>query len=151
MGITLLSLRQAQKVEPQLRAALNSGAEAPTARERIAKRDGLVHQPLTARQYVQKLNSRARELGREQMVWALGRVEPAELEALIRQIARLKSRYATLVLEQAQAERPLRGQQLSEIQTLREQVQELETGLEVLKAAILDGTAEVVGVRPGED
>lgn len=150
MGITLLSLRQAQKVEPQLRAALIPGAEALTARERLAKRDGHVQAPLTARQYVQKLSSRARELEREQMNWALGRVEPAELEALVRQIARLKGRHATLVLEQAQGERPMRPQQLAEIRALREQVHELEQGLEVLKDAILEGTAQITGVRMGD-
>src|SRR3546814_6798306 len=73
MGIALLSLRQAEKVEPQLKAALNGSASAAkaagskfdsvkagaamglTARERLALRDGSAVEAaaiLNARQFV---------------------------------------------------------------------------------------------------
>ncbi|MBX3454503.1 hypothetical protein [Ferrovibrio sp.] len=147
MALALLSLRQAQKVEPQLKAALMPEGETLTARERLAKRDGLAATPLTARQYVQKLNGRARELAQEQVSWALGRVEPEELDGLLRHIAKLRGRYATLVLEHAQSDRPLRREQLNELKLMREQIEELNHGLELLKEVILDGTAEVRGVK----
>src|SRR3546814_15806798 len=77
MGIALLSLRQAEKVEPQLKAALNGSASAakaagskfdsvkagaamgPTARERLALRDG------SAVEAAAILRSEERRVGKE--------------------------------------------------------------------------------------
>jgi len=153
MAIALLSLRQAQKAEPRLKAALNiegERLEPATARERMEKRDGTTGAPLTARQYVQKLNASLRAQSREQMAWALGRVESEELDTLVRQMAKLKGRYATLLLEYAQGDRPMRPTAVAELRGLREQIAELEHGFEMLKDAILEGTAEVIGVRAAD-
>ncbi len=153
MAIALLSLRQAQKVEPSLKAALNIDGErldAPlSARERMEKREG-IPSGLTPRQYVQGLSTKLREQSREQMAWALGRVETAELDTLVRQIAKMKGRYATLLLEYAQGDRPMRPTAAAELKGLREQIAEMEYGFEMLKEAILEGTAEVIGVRAVE-
>ncbi|MEL3888690.1 hypothetical protein V6B08_00355 [Ferrovibrio sp. MS7] len=153
MAIALLSLRQAQKAEPRLKAALNIDGErleAPlTARERMEMREG-IPSGLTPRQYVQGLSAKLREQSREQMAWALGRVETAELDTLVRQIAKMKGRYATLLLEYAQGDRPMRPTAAAELKGLREQIAEMEYGFEMLKEAILEGTAEVIGVRAVE-
>lgn len=165
MAIALLSLRQAEKVEPQLRAAMKGQASAqgsakPTAsdlaqaglsaRERLALRDGSpadAAAALNARQYVQQIIAKDREFTRSQMIWALGRIEPGEIEAMLKSLAKMRGRYASLVLEYSQTERPIGRQALEELRGLRERIEEFERGLETIKTAILDGNAEVDGVK----
>lgn len=170
MGIALLSLRQAEKVEPQLKAALRGpsvekaakavrstfetvkagAAMGLTARERLALRDGNPVEAeaiLNARQFVQTLIAKDRETTQAQMVWALGRIEPGELDNMVKQLARMRSRYASLVLEYGQSERPIGKPALEELKGLRERIAEFEHGFEMIKTAILDGTAEVAGVK----
>lgn len=171
MGIALLSLRQAEKVEPQLKAAIRAvpaaqaalekaamAAAKPkalaeaglTARERLALREGpaeAVAAALNARQYVQQIAAKDREMTRAQMVWALGRIEPNEIDTMLRSLAKMRGRYATLVLEYAQTERPIGAVALEELRGLRERIEEFERGLETIKTAILEGTAEVAGVK----
>ncbi len=183
MGIALLSLRQAEKVEPQLKAAIKAVPQAQSAlarsalaqaaqtrteaamaaakpkalaeaglsaRERLALREGpaeAVAAALTARQYVQQIAAKDREMTRAQMVWALGRIEPNEIDTMLRSLAKMRGRYATLVLEYAQTERPIGHVALEELRGLRERIEEFERGLETIKTAILEGTAEVAGVK----
>lgn len=177
MGIALLSLRQAEKVEPQLKAAIRavpaaqaalaqSQAQAQvqaqaakprtlaeaglSARERLALREGpasAVAAALNARQYVQQIVAKDQEMTRAQMVWALGRIEPNEIDTMLRSLAKMRGRYATLVLEYAQTERPIGNVALEELRGLRERIEEFERGLETIKTAILEGTAEVAGVK----
>jgi hypothetical protein len=180
MGIALLSLRQAEKVEPQLKAAIKSVPQAQSAlaqaalarteaamaaakprpkalaeaglsaRERLALREGpaeAVAAALNARQYVQQIAAKDREMTRAQMVWALGRIEPNEIDTMLRSLAKMRGRYATLVLEYAQTERPIGMVALEELRGLRERIEEFERGLETIKTAILEGTAEVAGVK----
>lgn len=150
MGIALLSLRQAEKVEPQLKVAIKNAATPASARERLALRDGDLAPgagALTARQYVQQLGIMEQEATRSQMVWALGRIEPGELETMVKSLARMRGRYASLVLEYSQSDRPIGHVALDELRGLRERIQEFELGLETIKTAILDGTAEVAGVK----
>jgi hypothetical protein len=181
MGIALLSLRQAEKVEPQLKAAIKSVPQAQSAlaqaaqarteaamaaaakpkpktlaeaglsaRERLALREGpaeAVAAALNARQYVQQIAAKDREMTRAQMVWALGRIEPNEIDTMLRSLAKMRGRYATLVLEYAQTERPIGTVALEELRGLRERIEEFERGLETIKTAILEGTAEVAGVK----
>lgn len=164
MGIALLSLRQAEKAEPQLRAALKSAAESGgamptaksmaqaglTARERLALREGPVEAvtaALNARQYVQQIIARDKEITQAQMVWALGRIEPNEIETMLKSLAKMRGRYASMVLEYAQSERPISAVALDELRGLRERIEEFERGLETIKSAILDGHAEVSGVK----
>lgn len=174
MGIALLSLRQAEKVEPQLKAAIRGVPEAAaaiaaaqaaslagakpktlaeaglSARERLALREGpaeAVAAALNARQYVQQIAAKEREITRAQMVWALGRIEPNEIDTMLRSLAKMRGRYATLVLEYAQTERPIGKVALEELRGLRERIEEFERGLETIKTAILEGTAEVAGVK----
>ncbi|WP_374301283.1 hypothetical protein [Ferrovibrio sp.] len=161
MAIALLSLRQAEKVEPQLRAAMKGQASSkPTAsdlaqaglsaRERLALREGSpadAAAALNARQYVQQIIAKDRELTRSQMIWALGRIEPGEIEAMLKSLAKMRGRYASLVLEYSQTERPIGKQALEELRGLRERIEEFERGLETIKTAILDGNAEVDGVK----
>jgi hypothetical protein len=169
MGFALLSLRQAEKVEPQLKAAIKGVPQAQaalaaaaaarpkslaeaglSARERLALREGpaeAVAAALNARQYVQQIVAKEREVTRAQMVWALGRIEPNEIDTMLRSLAKMRGRYATLVLEYAQTERPIGNVALEELRGLRERIEEFERGLETIKTAILDGTAEVAGVK----
>lgn len=183
MGIALLSLRQAEKVEPQLKAAIKAVPQAQSAlaksslaqaaqarteaamaavrpktlaeaglsaRERLALREGpaeAVAAALNARQYVQQIAAKDREMTRAQMVWALGRIEPNEIDTMLRSLAKMRGRYATLVLEYAQTERPIGAVALEELRGLRERIEEFERGLETIKTAILEGTAEVAGVK----
>ncbi|HEX6958100.1 MAG TPA: hypothetical protein VF194_08955 [Ferrovibrio sp.] len=170
MGIALLSLRQAERVEPQLKAALSgqsasrqataaapkkadlkvAGAPQLTARERLALREAgpaAAAAALSARQYVQQLTIMEQETTRAQMVWALGRIEPAELETMVKSLAKMRGRYASLMLEYAQSERPIGNIAFEELRGLRERIEEFERGLDTIKAAILDGTAEVAGVK----
>lgn len=147
MGITLLSLRQSERAEPQIKAALlGTDMSKLSARERLALREGKPA-ALTPRQYVQRLNSRGRELEREQMQWALGRVEQKEIDAMLLHLAKMRGRYATLVVEYAQTDRQIRTSAIAELKDLREQIEELDRGLDMLKEAILDGIAEVAGVK----
>lgn len=169
MAIALLSLRQADKVEPQLKAALKAQAQQSqgrqiqgqasakpikqpplSARERLALREAgpeAAAAALSARQFVQQLGIKEREATRAQMVWALGRIEPAEIETMIKALAKMRGRYASLVLEYSQSDRPIGHVALDELRGLRERIAEFEHGLETIKAAILDGTAEVAGVK----
>lgn len=160
MGIALMSLRQAEKVEPQLKAAMRdanggmgAGSKAMaglTARERLALRDASPETAaavLNARQFVQQLTLREREVTQAQMVWALGRIEQEELEAMVRQLAKMRSRYASLILEYGQSERPIGRPALEELKGLRERIAEFEHGFEMIKSAILDGSTEVAGVK----
>ncbi|MEK9970124.1 MAG: hypothetical protein VW600_13375 [Ferrovibrio sp.] len=172
MGIALLSLRQAEKVEPQLKAAIKAVPQAQaalaqaqaamaakpkslaeaglSARERLALREGpasAVAAALNARQYVQQIVAKDQEMTRSQMIWALGRIEPNEIDTMLRSLAKMRGRYATLVLEYAQNERPIGNVALEELRGLRERIEEFERGLETIKTAILDGTAEVAGVK----
>lgn len=152
MAIALLSLRQAEKVEPQLKAAMKSSAAAVplSARQRLAMRDGGSAPgagTLSARQYVQQLSIIEQDATKAQMVWALGRIEPGELETMVKSLAKMRGRYASLVLEYSQSDRPIGHVALDELRGLRERINEFELGLETIKAAILDGTAEVAGVK----
>lgn len=161
MGLALMSLRNSEKVEPQLRAALKAAQQKGldsqalakaglSARERLALREGPVEAvaaALNARQYVQQIVEREREMTRAQMVWALGRIEPGEVESMLKSLAKMRGRYASLVLEYAQSERTIGTVALEELRGLRERIDEFERGLETIKAAILDGTAEVAGVK----
>lgn len=164
MGIALLSLRQAERAEPHLKAALKPGdtakaapsstksmAEAGlSARERLALREGPVEAvtaALNARQYVQQIVLRDKEITQAQMVWALGRIEPNEIETMLKSLAKMRGRYASMVLEYAQSERPISKIALEELRGLRERIEEFERGLETIKTAILDGHAEVSGVK----
>src|SRR3546814_11122881 len=100
---------------------------------------------LNARQFVQSLVAKDRETTQAQMVWALGRIEPAELDNMVKQLARMRSRYASLILEYGQSERPIGKPALDELQGLRERLAEFEHGFEMIQGAILDGTAEENG------
>ena len=143
MGFALLSLRQAEKVEPQLKAAIKGvpQAQAALAAAAAARPKSLAEAGLSARERL------ALREGPAEAVWALGRIEPNEIDTMLRSLAKMRGRYATLVLEYAQSERPIGNVALEELRGLRERIEEFERGLETIKTAILDGTAEVAGVK----
>lgn len=105
---------------------------------------------ISARHYVQSLNSRLRDEKAAHMRNAMSQVEKEEINALIRLLARLRGRHAVLLLELGKTDKPLKGDIFSELHAIRQQIEEIEAGLELFKSSILEGAITVRGVRAEE-
>ncbi|MFX9672968.1 hypothetical protein ABTO96_19475, partial [Acinetobacter baumannii] len=75
-------------------------------------------------------------------------VDAGEFASLVQVIAKLKARYAAMVLELGRSERGGSNSIVATIKTLREQIEELEKGLGFLRQAVADGEIRVAGVQP---
>ncbi|MGQ3075895.1 MAG: hypothetical protein ACT7A5_32865, partial [Ferrovibrionaceae bacterium] len=104
--------------------------------------------PIGAAQFARSiLDAERRECARAMRETVTG-VDAGEFASLVQVIAKLKARYAAMVLELGRSERVGSNSIVATIKTLREQIEELEKGLGFLRQAVADGEIRVAGVQP---
>ncbi len=104
--------------------------------------------PVAAAQFARTiLDAERRESARAMREMVTG-VDAAEISRLVQVIAKLKARYAAMVLELGRSDRVGSNSIVATIKTLREQVEELEKGLGFIRQAVADGEIRVAGVQP---
>jgi len=104
--------------------------------------------PVAAAQFARTiLDAERRESARAMREMVTG-VDAAEISRLVQVIAKLKARYAAMVLELGRSDRVGSNSIVATIKTLREQIEELEKGLGFIRQAVADGEIRVAGVQP---
>lgn len=104
--------------------------------------------PVAAAQFARTiLDAERRESARAIREMVTG-VDAAEISRLVQVIAKLKARYAAMVLELGRSDRVGSNSIVATIKTLREQIEELEKGLGFIRQAVADGEIRVAGVQP---
>jgi len=100
---------------------------------------------LSAAAFLEQIDSLSREVVRDEAMRALVTIKPAEIRALVIQIAKTKGRYLAALLESSNQTNG-KDDAIGELQRLRLRYDELSAGLNQLRAMILEGEIEVEGV-----
>jgi hypothetical protein len=98
--------------------------------------------------FAKTMRERVRAAQYEKTKAMVGQIEQFELDQLIELAAKTRARYFSKLLEFGRANRPLSFAASEEVKGLREQHEEIERGLELLREALERGELEVEGVEP---
>lgn len=101
---------------------------------------------LSAGQFVDQIDDTLRELSRGEIMSVLVHLKQSEIRALVRHTAHAKGRYLAALMELPRKQAS-RKAAIEEIALLRQEFEELETGLTTLRQLILDNDIEVTGVE----
>lgn len=111
--------------------------------------DGNPPPRMTARQFFVALEQRAARLQSDRAMAILGEIQPAELEDLVALTGRIQGRYVARLLEAGKADKPLGEASFQEIRRLREQVEELRSGLAHIRQSAETGALRIRGLAAG--
>lgn len=101
---------------------------------------------LSAGQFVDQIDETLRELSRGEIMSVLVHLKQSEIRALVRHTAYAKGRYLAALMELPRKQAS-RKAAIEEVALLRQEFEELETGLTTLRQLILDNDIEVTGVE----
>ena len=128
------------------RPTTESSAPAPRLRPVV---DANPPPRMTARQFFVALEQRAARLQSDRAMAILGEIQPAEVEDLVALIGRIQGRYVARLLEAGKADKPLGEAGFNEIRRLREQVEELQSGLAHIRLTTESGALRIRGLVAG--
>ncbi|NIA67611.1 hypothetical protein HBA54_03310 [Pelagibius litoralis] len=100
---------------------------------------------VSAGQFVDQIDESIQEQGRHEVMSVLVHLKQSEIKALVRRAAHAKGRYLAALMElpRNQANRKAA---VGEVSLLRQEYEELETGLKTLRQLILDNDIDIIGV-----
>lgn len=125
-------------VRARLAALRNPAASAPAPRSEPA---------ISVARYAKSMRERSRAAQYDRTKAMVGKIEQDEIDMLIELGARTRARYISKLLEIGRSNKPLSFSASEEVRGLREQQEEIERGLEILRDALERGEIEIAGVE----
>ncbi|MEQ9608776.1 MAG: hypothetical protein RLN99_14025 [Kiloniellaceae bacterium] len=103
-------------------------------------------EPVSAGAFVEQIEETIQEQSKREIMSVLVHLKQSEIRALVRRAAHAKGRYLAALMElpRSQCSRKVAIEQLA---LARQEYEELEKGLEVLRQLILDNDVQITGVR----
>ena len=99
--------------------------------------------------FLEELDEYSREVEKRETMEAVVQLKPAEVRALVRQVAKSKGRYLAAFLEFAN-HGPANDAVVGELQRLRLRYEELSAGLAQLREMIFEGDVEIEARGPAQ-
>jgi len=102
-------------------------------------------EPLTAGAFVEQIEDSIQEQSKREIMSVLVHLKQSEIRALVRRTAQAKGRYLAALMEMPRTQAS-RKTALDELALARQEYEELEKGLEILRQLILDNDVQISGV-----
>jgi hypothetical protein len=105
-----------------------------------------IPEPLSAGAFVEHIDDTIQEQSKREIMSVLVHLKQNEIRALVRKAAHAKGRYLAALMEMPRSQSS-RKTAIEELSLARQEYEELEKGLEVLRQLILDNDVQIGGVR----
>lgn len=102
-------------------------------------------EPLTAGAFVEQIEESIQEQSKREIMSVLVHLKQSEIRALVRRTAQAKGRYLAALMEMPRTQAS-RKTALGELALARQEYEELEKGLEILRQLILDNDVQISGI-----
>lgn len=103
-------------------------------------------EPVSAGAFVEQIEESIQEQSKREIMSVLVHLKQSEIRALVRRAAHAKGRYLAALMELPRSQCS-RKTAIEELALARQEYEELEKGLEVLRQLILDNDVQITGVR----
>lgn len=103
-------------------------------------------EPVSAGAFVEQIEETIQEQSKREIMSVLVHLKQSEIRALVRRAAHAKGRYLAALMELPRSQCS-RKTAIEELALARQEYEELEKGLEVLRQLILDNDVQITGVR----
>ena len=103
-------------------------------------------EPVSAGAFVEQIEETIQEQSKREIMSVLVHLKQSEIRALVRRAAHAKGRYLAALMELPRSQCS-RKTAIEELTLARQEYEELEKGLEVLRQLILDNDVQITGVR----
>lgn len=103
-------------------------------------------EPVSAGAFVEQIEETIQEQSKREIMSVLVHLKQSEIRALVRRAAHAKGRYLAALMELPRSQCS-RKTAIEELALARQEYEELEKGLEVLRQLILDNDVQINGVR----
>lgn len=103
-------------------------------------------EPVSAGAFVEQIEDTMQEQSKREIMSVLVHLKQSEIRALVRKAAHAKGRYLAALMEMPRSQTS-RKTAIEELSLARQEYEELEKGLEVLRQLILDNDVQIGGVR----
>jgi hypothetical protein len=103
-------------------------------------------EPVSAGAFVEQIEETIQEQSKREIMSVLVHLKQSEIRALVRRAAHAKGRYLAALMELPRSQCSRRTA-IDELALARQEYEELEKGLEVLRQLILDNDVQITGVR----
>ena len=102
-------------------------------------------EPVSAGAFAEQIEDSIQEQSRREIMSVLVHLKQSEIRALVRRAAHAKGRYLAALMEMPRSQAS-RKTALQELALARQEYEELEKGLEILRQIILDNDVQINGV-----
>ncbi|GAB4223741.1 MAG: hypothetical protein Tsb0032_26860 [Kiloniellaceae bacterium] len=102
-------------------------------------------EPVSAGAFVERIDETIQEQSKREIMSVLVHLKQSEIRALVRRAAHAKGRYLAALMEMPRSQSS-RKTALEELALARQEYEELEKGLEILRQLILDNDVQIGGV-----
>ena len=102
-------------------------------------------EPISAGAFAEQIGDTIQEQSRREIMSVLVHLKQSEIRALVRRAAHAKGRYLAALIEMPRSQAN-RKTALEELALARQEFEELEKGLEILRQLILDNDVQINGV-----
>lgn len=102
-------------------------------------------EPVSAGAFAEQIEDSIQEQSRREIMSVLVHLKQSEIRALVRRAAHAKGRYLAALMEMPRSQAS-RKTALQELALARQEFEELEKGLEILRQLILDNDVQINGV-----
>lgn len=103
-------------------------------------------EPVSAGAFVEQIEETIQEQSKREIMSVLVHLKQSEIRALVRRTAHAKGRYLAALMELPRSQCS-RKTAIEELTLARQEYEELEKGLEILRQMILDNDVQIGGVR----
>ncbi|MGF1630962.1 MAG: hypothetical protein ACFCUT_15930 [Kiloniellaceae bacterium] len=103
-------------------------------------------EPVSAGAFVEQIEDTMQEQSKREIMSVLVHLKQSEIKALVRRAAHAKGRYLAALVEMPRS-LSSRKTAIEELSLARQEYEELEKGLEILRQMILDNDVQVSGLR----
>jgi hypothetical protein len=103
-------------------------------------------EPVSAGAFVEHIDDTIQEQSKREIMSVLVHLKQSEIRALVRRAAHAKGRYLAALMELPRSQSS-RKSAVEELSLARREFEELEKGLEILRALILDNDVQIAGVK----
>ena len=103
-------------------------------------------EPVSAGAFVEQIEDTIQEQSKREIMSVLVHLKQSEIKALVRRVAHAKGRYLATLMELPRSQSS-RKTAIEELSLARQEYEELEKGLEILRQLILDNDVQISGVR----
>lgn len=102
-------------------------------------------EPLSAGAFVEQIEDSIQEQSKREIMAVLVHLKQSEVRALVRRAAHAKGRYLAALMEMPRTQSS-RKTAVEELALARQEYEELEKGLEILRQMVLDNDLQITGV-----